>query len=220
MSTFLGLSILLFFLIFFAAALLPMIFYLITLQRALNKCSPYNRTMPPGQVWLQIIPVFGWVWQFFVVGALSSSLEREYAARRMPIEAQPGRSLGIALGVLGICAVLPIPFLSIVLPIAYLVLWIMYWVKIAGYSRRLDYAPSYAVPPGGPPAGQYYLAPGAYPPPQGPAGYGALPYGGQPYAAPPYAAPPYTAQPKTCTACGAVLAEDGAFCGSCGQRVV
>ena len=218
-SAFFGLSIMLFLVIFFAAALLPMIFYLITLQRALGKCSPYTRTMSPGNVWLQIIPVFGWVWQFFVVGALSSSLAEEYRARRMPVDPQPGRSLGIAMGVVGICAVLPIPILSTFLWIAYLVLWIMYWVKIAGYSRQLDYAPPYA------------------------GGYGALPYGGQPYGAQPYGAPPYAVQPygappqapppaapqpypqpqppvKTCAACGATLIEDGAFCGSCGQRVV
>ena len=75
----------------------------------------------------------------------------------------------------------------------------MYWVKIAGYSRQLDYAPPYAAGPGGPPAGPYYQVPGAFAPPQGPAGYGGQPYGGQPYqapygapsnGAPPYAAPP------------------------------
>ncbi len=38
--------------------LIPWIFYLLTLSKALNRCSPANRSMSPGQVWLLLIPLF------------------------------------------------------------------------------------------------------------------------------------------------------------------
>ena len=53
--------------IVFAVLLVPMIFYLLTLQKALNRCSPECRAMNPGMVWLMLIPLFNVVWQFFIV---------------------------------------------------------------------------------------------------------------------------------------------------------
>jgi hypothetical protein len=38
------------------ALLLPAIFFLLTLQRALGRCSPESRTMEPGEVWLLLYP--------------------------------------------------------------------------------------------------------------------------------------------------------------------
>ena len=55
--------------------LLPKILYLLTLQRTLNRCDPSSRTMSPGLVWLCIVPVFGFVWTFFVVNAIADSLK-------------------------------------------------------------------------------------------------------------------------------------------------
>ena len=43
-------------LIAFAIALIPLIFYLLTLQKALNSCAPENRAMQPAMVWLMLIP--------------------------------------------------------------------------------------------------------------------------------------------------------------------
>ena len=146
MNAFLGVSFIGFFFIIFAILILPMVFFLLTQQRALSKCSPANRTMTPGLVWLQIIPFFGFIWQFFVVLALANSLESEFAARRIPEEPKPGQSIGLAMCITRVCTV--IPFLGIFAAIASLVLWIVYWVKIAGFSRKLDFAP---VPPFSPP---------------------------------------------------------------------
>src|ERR1700722_9178980 len=38
-----------------------------TQQRVLQAVQPQNRLMRPGRVWLQLIPVFGFFWQFVVV---------------------------------------------------------------------------------------------------------------------------------------------------------
>ena len=61
--------------------LVAAIFYLITLQQALARCSPQNRKMAPGLVWLEIIPVIGFVCQFFVAMALWKSLVSELRAK-------------------------------------------------------------------------------------------------------------------------------------------
>ena len=207
----LGITFLIALLVLFAVSILPLIFYLLTLQRALEKCAPYNRSMSPGLVWLQIIPFFNIIWQFFVVTAVSDSLSKEYAARRLPAEGDCGRSLGLAMAILMVCWI--IPYVSVFAFIAWLVLWIIYWVKIAGLSERLDRAAQYGAP-GGYYAGQLYQAPyqAPYQPPYVvPAGTPSAPTAAGPAAAGPVAA-------KTCAACGAALAPDSAFCGSCGSK--
>ena len=113
------------------------ILYLLTLSRALNKCSVSSRTIQPGSVWLLLVPLVNLVWQFFVVLGLAKSLGNEFRARNIPsVEPEPGKTIGIGMCVCGACAIIPI--LGILAGLAQLVLWIIYWVKIAEYSRLLD----------------------------------------------------------------------------------
>jgi hypothetical protein len=119
--------------------LLPAIFYLLSLSKALERCAFESRTMSPGQVWLLLIPLFGMIWHFIIVGRISSSLRNEFTRRSLPLaEAEPGKSLGLAMCILAVTSV--IPLLGIVTGIATLVCWIMYWVKITDYSRQLQAA--------------------------------------------------------------------------------
>ena len=125
----------------FVGILLLFIFYLLTLSRALTKCSITSRTIQPGMVWLLLVPFVNLVWQFFVVTALADSLGNEFRARGIPnIEPRPGKSIGIAMCVCGVCSI--IPFLGVLAFLAHLVLWIIYWSKIAEFSRLLDQAPA------------------------------------------------------------------------------
>lgn len=141
--------------------IVPLVFFLISMQRALKRCSPENRALSPRLVWLGLIPVFNLVWQFVVVVALGRSLGNEYRARGLRGPARPGLSLGIAmacvwavsivayfglwasvLGALGrrlneYYSALSIFGLAGILFLAGLVLWIIYWVKIHQYSSRL-----------------------------------------------------------------------------------
>ncbi|HVP14945.1 MAG TPA: hypothetical protein VMS88_05340, partial [Terriglobales bacterium] len=87
--------------------LLPLILYLLTLQRALVACAVENRRMQPGLVWLQVIPIFGLVWQFFVVSAISGSLGAEFKKRGIVEEPEPGKSLGLAMCILSLCGIIP-----------------------------------------------------------------------------------------------------------------
>ena len=125
-----GLGMLTVALVVIAIMLVPAIFYLLTLQKALNRCSPECRAMNPGMVWLMFIPLFNLVWQFFVVINMAKSLGAEFQKRGIAEDPNPGQTLGLVMCVGNlICG-----------PVG-LICWIIYWVKIAGYSARIAAPP-------------------------------------------------------------------------------
>ena len=118
-----------------AILLIPTIFFLLTAQKALARCSPESRTLSPGLVWLLLVPLLNLVWIFIVVINVSKSLGNEFRRRGIPESPAPGQGVGLAWA---ICAVLSwIPVLGGFLGLAALVCWIIYWVKVAGCSSRL-----------------------------------------------------------------------------------
>lgn len=136
----------------FLLMLMPAIFYLISMQKALSRCEPKNRLMQPGLVWLNLIPFFNLIWQFFTVLYVSGSIDREFRDRGIDAEPEPGKPVGLAMCILYVCGV--IPYLVMLTGIASLVCWIIYWVKIAECSRRLaDNPPVYT--PGEPDASSF-----------------------------------------------------------------
>jgi uncharacterized membrane protein len=122
-------------LIGFAIFLLPMVFYILTLQKALNKCAPENRAMEPAVTWLLIIPCFGLIWHFFVVMNMSKSLAAEFQKRGVTAEPEPGKMLGLIMCILAVCSI--IPLLGPLCALGSLVCWVIYWVKIAEFSKKL-----------------------------------------------------------------------------------
>jgi hypothetical protein len=123
--------------IFICLALIPAIFYLLTLSRALKKCSPASRTMQPDMVWLLLIPLFNLVWGFLVVLALSKSLGNEFRARGITnADPEPGKTIGLAMCICVACGI--IPYLGFATGLASFVLWIVYWIRIAEFSKMLD----------------------------------------------------------------------------------
>ena len=127
------------------------IVYIAFLSGVLRKCNPSSRTMQPGMVWLLLVPLLNLVWTFLVVTALADSLGNEFRLRKLPTnDPKPGRSVGIAMAVCGACSV--IPFLNLLAMPVNLVLWVIYWIKIAGFSRQLDMLPVAAAIPANPQA--------------------------------------------------------------------
>lgn len=122
-------------LIAFAIVLVPLIFYILTLQKALNRCAPENRAMQPGLTWLLLIPCVGIIWHFFVVLNMAKTLAAEFQKRGIAEEPEPGKMIGLIMCILMCCGI--IPFLGPLCSLAGLVCWIIYWVKIAGYSKKL-----------------------------------------------------------------------------------
>jgi MFS family permease len=115
------------------------IVFLLTLQSTLERCAPQNRTVSPGQVWLSLIPLFNIVWQFILVSRIAESLRREFAARQATQFATGedyGKGLGTAMCALSLSSI--IPFVGILTGLAGTICWIVYWVRISGYSRALE----------------------------------------------------------------------------------
>ncbi|VTR93056.1 Uncharacterized protein OS=Tolypothrix bouteillei VB521301 GN=DA73_000000134230 PE=4 SV=1 [Gemmata massiliana] len=116
--------------------LLPTVFFLLTLQRALARCHPQNRTMEPGMVWLALIPLFNIVWEFIIVLRMSESLRNEFRDRGWHRRGDDyGHGIGMAFCGLAVASI--IPYCGSLFGIAAFVCWIIYWVKIAGYSGQL-----------------------------------------------------------------------------------
>ena len=135
-----------FFLAFLALFIVIAVFYVLTLSRALNKCNPLARTIQPGTLWLLLIPFVNLIWHFFVVIGMANSLGNEFRARQMAnVDPEPGKSIGLAMCICGVCGFIPI--LGVLAGLAYLVLWIIYWIKINEFSQMLDRLPTAGVPP-------------------------------------------------------------------------
>jgi hypothetical protein len=125
--------------------LVPGVFYILTLRSTLLKCAPESRTIDPGKIWLLLIPIFNLGWHFVVVLSMGTSLRNECARRGIRTkDPEPGKMLGLATCILLACCFVS-PF-GLFLALAGLNCWIIYWIRISGYSRALGELPQQAVP--------------------------------------------------------------------------
>lgn len=129
-------------LVFVVVGLVVAILFLLALQKCLNRVSSANRTMNPGLVWLNLVPLLNLGWIFYTVIQVAASVVKEGQARSLDV-GDGGKTLGLTYGILMLCSFIPI--LGILCGLAALVCWIMYWVKIAGISNLLA-APAAAAP--------------------------------------------------------------------------
>ena len=82
----------------------PTIFYVLTLRRALANCAPTSRTLDSAMLWLLLVPVVGRIWHFFVVSGMANSLQNEFLRRNLPPEAErPGYSIGSLASICPAC---------------------------------------------------------------------------------------------------------------------
>jgi hypothetical protein len=232
--------------IFLGVLLLPWFFFLLNLQNLLNQVSPANRKMKPGLVWLNFIPLFVLGWFIYTVIKVRDSVVAEYQTRGWIPDGDLGYNVGLTAGVLLIAGffISWIPFIGWVLPLAFLVCWIIYWLKTSDLKQRLEGPPAWgrfgAYPPVYPPGYPAPLPPsaGRYPQPYGPQPYGPPGAPGAPGTAPaqpggPPAAAPLGgagAEPPTAAAAGAAAAAAGEDttaetearekdCGACGSKI-
>jgi hypothetical protein len=103
------------------------ILFLLTMSKCLKQISSRNRKMEPGQVWLCLIPIFGYVWSFIMVLRVAESLQYEFEDRGLRGDGDYGKTIGLVY-LIG----------SLVCGPVGLVCWIMYWLKISGYTKQLQ----------------------------------------------------------------------------------
>lgn len=121
--------------IVFVGVILIAVFYLLNLQNLLKQITPANRQVEPGNVWLMFIPLFNIIYPFILYPKITDSVKLEMESRGMAEQGDYGRGIGIALPVLGLCGVIPV--LGFLASLANLVLFIIFWVKMAGYKTKL-----------------------------------------------------------------------------------
>ncbi len=82
--------------IFLLLFIIPVIFFLRSLQNTLKIISRENRKMSPSNVWLILIPVFGIAWQFMVVSKIADSIKAECTRLNIPVnESRPTYIIGL-----------------------------------------------------------------------------------------------------------------------------
>ena len=122
--------------LFLLAILVPAIFFLLTLQKTLSVIHFENRRMQSGHVWLLLIPLFNFVWIFFVVNRLSDSIKYECARLNIGTEeTRPTYGIGISMCVLVVCRIIPV--IGALAAIPAVVCWIIYWVKVNKYKNLI-----------------------------------------------------------------------------------
>ena len=124
-----------FFIIIF---ILIAVFYLLNLQNLLKTIKDENRDVEPGNVWLMFIPLFNIVYPFILYPKISSSVKKEFESRGISNNDDGAKNLGLAFAITGAAAILPIPFLSTIIALGNLVLFIIWWVKTAGFKNKLS----------------------------------------------------------------------------------
>ncbi len=116
--------------------LVPIVFYLIMIQSILRMISIENQKMNPDLVWLMLIPIFGFVWQFIFVKKVSDSLKAEFIKMNILINEEiPGFSIGISYYILFCCLI--IPKIGIIAFIGGVICWVIYWNRIKLYKNQL-----------------------------------------------------------------------------------
>ncbi len=111
------------------------VFYLLTLQNLLKEISPSNRQVEPSNVWLMFIPLFNVIYPFILYPKICDSVKKELVERGMSESGDYGRGIGITMPILSLVSFIPV--LGGLASIANLVLFILFWSKMAGYKSKL-----------------------------------------------------------------------------------
>lgn len=139
---------------------IPAVLFLLTQYNTIKLIRKENRLLSPGAVWLQLIPILGFICQFFIINRIAKSLRNEILARSnddsimgisdtrflkvIASKQLPTYGIGISATVLLIGSFLSQAFvpsglllIAGLLSLAAMTCWIIYWVQLAGYKRRL-----------------------------------------------------------------------------------
>jgi hypothetical protein len=131
-----------FLLIFSAGLLLLFVFYYKNIQDMMLEVAPHNQQVPPSNIWLMFIPLFNLVYGFIIYPKVCDSVRLEFQERGESQGGDYGRGLAIALPILRICMI--IPLLNWLAFPGWLIVWIIYWVKMAEFKKQLRALPKTA----------------------------------------------------------------------------
>ncbi len=138
-------------LIYFLVRVLIIALFLLTPRALLKQVSEKNRTLRPDLVWLNLIPVFEFVWIPITLVKIRSSVRAEVLARGYANPANESAfNVGLASWILYLVTnmLVLVPYgsngLLVVVVLAELIflgLWIAYWVKLSNLKNDLRVDP-------------------------------------------------------------------------------
>lgn len=102
----------------------------------LRRLPAEHQKMPPGQVWLLLIPCFSIVWNFFVFQRVPESFASYFAAQGRTDVGDCGRGIGLAYAICAACSV--IPLVSYLAGPATLILLILNLVKLSELKNKVS----------------------------------------------------------------------------------
>jgi hypothetical protein len=129
----------------FPAVVLPVVaLFLSSIARAVVRVTPENRRLSPGQVWLNLLPVFNLVWLPITVDRVAESIRRECEDRGLDDDGVSyTRFAGLTWLTLSAFSLPALVlardvwcFAALVVPFA-VIFWFAYWAQIGHYARRL-----------------------------------------------------------------------------------
>lgn len=142
--------------IFFIVMIVVYVLFLLTLMRTQAEVYERNREMSPGLVWLTLIPLFSTFWVLYMVPKLSNSLRNEFRDRGWDREGEGyARTMGLIWAWGGVASILlsvlqnamqfgglmeesmVVGLVGLPVNLTVFVCWIIYWVQMAGYGKRL-----------------------------------------------------------------------------------
>ena len=138
----------LFLLLLYALFLIVYALFLTSLQKALVRAGERNRKMSPGLVWLNLIPIFSWGWFFYTVHSVSGAIVNKHKELGIPDRGNGGWILGFLSAILGIASgcvtligalgVRGLGIVQNVFGILTILVWMVYWVRIARYNGAMS----------------------------------------------------------------------------------
>jgi hypothetical protein len=120
--------------IFLLSFVVAYAFFVLALYKCVQRIRPENRGMEPALVWLNLIPVFNLGWTFYIVTKLTDGIKKELGSEA----GDGGWGLGLAHAILLVASFTP--GFGHLISLAFFVVWILYWIKIAEFSRRMETA--------------------------------------------------------------------------------
>jgi len=129
------------------AGIVVVAFYFHLLHRTMDKVSLAQRPVPGWTIWLGYIPLLGAIWSGVFAVMLSLAIKKDFMLAGRPDPNDGATPFAIALVVCLGCSLIPI--VNFIAAPAYLIVWIIYWVKISEINKRMPVIPvvSRAIPP-------------------------------------------------------------------------
>lgn len=119
-----------------AVSLLPIYLFAITIKKTILLIAPENRKVKPEAGFWLLVPVYNLAWQFVLFGHLADSLAAEYRSRSLELkEDRPLYFTGLMAGIVSFASL--IPAIEVLASTVSLVLYILYWIKLAEIKKIL-----------------------------------------------------------------------------------